>query len=113
MQCYFHLVSGDDAILDDTGVEVTDLEAAEAEALRAIQELREEDSGADEDWQGWQLNVTDRSGHLLFSIPLEPVPQPQQLKPSWYAALNRAFQVQSVFLGISIGIDYLNPTSLL
>jgi hypothetical protein len=75
MRCYFHLVSYHDAILDETGVEVADLEAAEAEARRAIQELREEDNAADEDWQGWQINVTHWSGHVLLSIPLDPAPQ--------------------------------------
>jgi hypothetical protein len=75
MRCYFHLVGCHDAILDDTGVEVTDIEAAEAEARRAIQELREEDSEADEDWQGWQINVTDWTGHVLLSIPLISTPQ--------------------------------------
>lgn len=70
MHCYFHLVSRHDVILDDTGVEVTDLENAEAEARKAILELRQEDEEADEMWAGWQLNVTDASGRVLLSIPL-------------------------------------------
>jgi hypothetical protein len=75
MRCYFHLVSCHDAILDQTGVEVTDLAAAEVQAIRAVHELREEDPDADEDWQGWQLNVTGTSGHLLLSIPLDTEPR--------------------------------------
>ncbi|MGF9762478.1 hypothetical protein AAII07_45665 [Microvirga sp. 0TCS3.31] len=59
-----------DVILDDTGVEVADLESGEAEARKAIQELRQEDEEADEMWAGWQLNVTDASGRVLLSIPL-------------------------------------------
>jgi hypothetical protein len=70
MHCYFHLVSCHDVILDDTGVEVADLESAEAEARKAIQELRQEDDEADEMWAGWQLNVTDAFGRVLLSIPL-------------------------------------------
>ena len=65
MRYYFHLVSRHGEILDETGVEVTDLEAAEAEALKAIQELQEEDPQADEDLQGWQLVITDQSGEVL------------------------------------------------
>ena len=65
MRYYFHLVSCHGEILDETGVEVTDLEAAEVEALKAIQELQEEDPQADEDLQGWQLIITDRAGDLL------------------------------------------------
>jgi hypothetical protein len=70
MHCYFHLVSCHDVILDDTGVEVADLESAEAEARKAIQELRQEDDEADEMWAGWQLNVTDAFGRVVLSIPL-------------------------------------------
>jgi hypothetical protein len=70
MHCFFHLVSCHDVILDDTGVEVADLESAEAEARKAIQELRQEDEDADEMWAGWQLNVTDAFGRVLLSIPL-------------------------------------------
>jgi len=65
MRCYFHLLSCHGEILDETGVEVTDLEAAEAEALKAIEELAEEDPSADEDLQGWQLVITNQSGEVL------------------------------------------------
>lgn len=86
MRCYFHLVSSHDAILDETGIEVTDLTAAETEALKAIQEIREEDSAASEDWQDWQLNVTDRTGQVLLSIPLDTVPEQfQPIALRWIA----------------------------
>ena len=70
MRCYFHLVNCHDAILDDAGVEVDDLESAEAEARKAIQELRQEDEEPDDLWAGWQINITDASGRVLLSIPL-------------------------------------------
>jgi hypothetical protein len=70
MRCYFHLVNCYDAVLDDAGVEVDDLDSAEAEARKAIQELRQEDEEADEMWAGWQLNVTDGFGRVLLSMPL-------------------------------------------
>jgi hypothetical protein len=65
MRCYFHLVSCHGEILDETGVEVSDLEAAEAEALKAVQELREEDPDADEHLQGWRLVIANQSGEVL------------------------------------------------
>jgi hypothetical protein len=71
MRCHFHLVNCHAAIFDNTGVEVTDIDAAEAAALKAIQEIRQEDSQVDEDWEGWRLNVTDPSGDVLLSIPLD------------------------------------------
>jgi hypothetical protein len=57
-------------IRDDAGVEVTDMRMAEAEALKAIQEIRQEDNNTEEEWRGWRLNVTDCSGYLLLSISL-------------------------------------------
>ena len=80
MRCYFHLVSYHDAIIDETGVEVTDLQVAEAEALKAIQDLWEEDPQAGEDWHTWHLNVTDQNGHVFLSIPLDPSEQHQLLR---------------------------------
>jgi hypothetical protein len=71
MRCYFHLVSEHDAIRDDVGVEVTDLSMAELEALKAVQELRQEEDGSDDVWLTWQLNVTDEFGQLLLIIPLD------------------------------------------
>ena len=76
MRCYFHLVSSSGMIRDDAGVEVSSIAAAETEALRAIQEMRQENGQADEDWQGWRLSVTDGSGWILMSIPLGPPDKP-------------------------------------
>lgn len=71
MRCYFHLVSRHDVIADETGIDVADLEAAEAHARQAIEELRLEGDEADEGWEGWQLNVADARGCVLLSIPLK------------------------------------------
>ncbi len=71
MRCFFHLVNGQESILDDTGVEVPDLDAAEAQAHDAISELRQElGHMAPEDWAGWRLDVICTEGGLLHSIPL-------------------------------------------
>lgn len=70
MHCYFHLVHTHERILDETGIEVSDLEAAHYYALKAIQELRQE-GDEETDWNGWQLQVTDASGRILLEIPLD------------------------------------------
>ncbi|MBM6581671.1 hypothetical protein ILT44_15850 [Microvirga sp. BT689] len=71
MHCYFHLVHTHERILDETGIEVSDLEAAHYQALKAIQELHDEGESDEVDWRGWHLEVTDASGKVLFSIPLD------------------------------------------
>ncbi|MBM6582771.1 hypothetical protein ILT44_21425 [Microvirga sp. BT689] len=69
MRCYFHLVNCHASILDNVGVEVSDLPTAHRQALCALEELRVE--AANCDWQGWRLDVADLSGSVLMSIPLE------------------------------------------
>ncbi len=73
MHCFFHLVHTHERILDETGIEVSDLEAAHYQAIKAIQELREEGEEDDVDWRGWHLEVVDASENILFSIPLDAV----------------------------------------
>jgi hypothetical protein len=72
MRCYFHLVNGHEAIPDDTGVEVSDLTTAQDMALQAIEDIREEAIQQGASWHGWRLDIVDRSGCVLLSIPLDP-----------------------------------------
>jgi uncharacterized protein YegL len=69
MKCYFNLVSGSERIADQEGVEVRDLDQAWAQAMRAIEELREDEEEV-ADWANWSLEVTDGSGTVLFTISL-------------------------------------------
>ncbi len=71
MRCYFHLVNNHETIPDDTGIEVSDLDAMHYQALQAIQELRQEVKQVHEGWQGWRLDVVCPAGSLLLSVPLE------------------------------------------
>jgi hypothetical protein len=71
VRCFFHLISNDDTILDDAGIEVRDIQTAWSEAIKAIHEMRQEFDGAEEDWRGWHLNVADDDGHVLFVMPLD------------------------------------------
>ena len=70
MRCFFNLVSDHDTILDDTGVEVPDLDTAKIEAAKAIRELRQELSGTKEDWVGWRLEIVCANGRVLHSVDL-------------------------------------------
>jgi hypothetical protein len=75
MRCFFHLMSGDDSILDDQGLEISDLQEAEVQALMAIQEVRQEMDSIEEDLKGWHLYVVDGSGATMMSIPLDALTQ--------------------------------------
>jgi hypothetical protein len=72
MRCYFHLVNSPESIPDDTGIEVSDLTTAQDMALQAIEDIREEAIQQGASWHGWRLDIVDRSGHVLLSIPLDP-----------------------------------------
>jgi hypothetical protein len=74
MHCYFHLVSCHEVILDEIGIEILDLDVAWMEALKTVQELREEIRRSGRDWWVWQIDVTDASGTVLVSIRLDAQP---------------------------------------
>ncbi len=72
MRCYFHLVDSHEEILDDEGIEASNLEIAKAQAMLAIDDLRNEAIEAGASWQGWQLDIADPSGRVLASLCLDP-----------------------------------------
>ncbi len=69
MRCYFHLVNGHERLTDPHGIKVPNLAMAHAEALRAIEELREE--AFEPDMTGWSLVIADGAGRSLFEISLD------------------------------------------
>jgi uncharacterized protein DUF6894 len=71
MRCFFHLVNGHEAILDEAGIEVSDLEMAKVQAMKAIRELRQESGGTTNEWGGWRLDIVCPEGSLLYSIGLD------------------------------------------
>jgi hypothetical protein len=75
MRCYFHLVNSQEEILDEEGIEVSDLETMECFALQALHEIRGEAIQLGASWQGWRLEVVDQAGSVLLTIPLEPTLQ--------------------------------------
>jgi hypothetical protein len=70
MRCFFHLVNDHEEIVDNTGIEVQDLENAKVQALLAITELRQEIGADIEDWSGWRLDIVCPQGTLLHSMLL-------------------------------------------
>jgi hypothetical protein len=70
MRCFFHLVNDYEEIVDNSGIEVHDLENAKVQALLAITELRHEIGAEIEDWSGWRLDIVCPQGTLLHSMPL-------------------------------------------
>ena len=70
MRCYFHLVNSHEELIDDEGVEVSDLESAKAQAMLAVTELQGEYGGVIGNWSGWHLHIVCPEVTLLHSIPL-------------------------------------------
>ena len=69
MRYYFNLINHTERILDDTGIEVSTLEQAQAQALKAVQEMRAEGEDSAE-WDEWRLEVSDAAGAVAFSVRL-------------------------------------------
>jgi hypothetical protein len=67
MRCYFHAINGSARIMDDVGIDVSDLDHARTEATKAVLEMRAQDPQLAREWA---LTATDESGVVLFKIPL-------------------------------------------
>ena len=50
---------------------MSDLSEAQAAALEMLQDLRQNDPSATEDFSGWTLRVTDAAGAVVFSLDLD------------------------------------------
>jgi hypothetical protein len=69
MRYYFNLINHTERILDDIGIEVSTLEQAHAQALKAVQEMRAEGDDSAE-WDDWRLEVSNAAGAVAFSVSL-------------------------------------------
>jgi hypothetical protein len=69
MRYYFNLINHTERILDDTGIEVSTPEQAQAQALKAVQEMRAEGEDSAE-WNDWRLEVSDAAGAVAFCVSL-------------------------------------------
>jgi hypothetical protein len=107
MRYFFHLRGPYGSIPDDTGVEASSLEAAEGQARRAVQEIRDEIADADEEWQGWHLEVTDASQCTLLVISLLPEEPLQEMWGLWLGVKNRTTSIHGMLLLIGGVLDWL------
>ena len=62
---YFHLVSSDATIPDDTGTEAANLSEAKSQAWQFVTELRQGHGDVIEDSGLWQLEIVCPEGTLL------------------------------------------------
>jgi hypothetical protein len=113
MRYYFHLVGPSGAIPDETGLEAPSVEVAEAESRQAIQDIWNEGMFADDELEGWQLEVTDASQRVLLTIPLDQSQNDQELEKLWLAAKNRGSWVHSMLLAAGCGIVWQSPLGML
>ena len=72
MRCYFNLVSSDQTVIDEEGLEVTDVEARTF-AREAVTEMFRESVMDIARWRGWALEARDASGTVLFTVGFDAV----------------------------------------
>ena len=68
MRCYFNLVSSDQTLTDEEGLEVADAEEARVLACEAVTEMVQEGVTEIARWRGWALEARDASGTVLFTV---------------------------------------------
>jgi hypothetical protein len=73
LRLYFDLVRADAIIQDEDGIEVSDLDQAQAEIRAAFEELYRMDPSASMDWAGWRCDVTTAWGAVIMSIDLDSI----------------------------------------
>lgn len=112
MRFYFHLVGPSGAIRDDAGLDACSLEVAEAESRQAMQEIRNEAIFAGEDWEGWQLEITDASHQVLVTIPLNQSQEGHGAEERWLAVKKRATWINSMLVAVGCGIDWQSPLAM-
>ena len=62
---FFNIRDGYDLDEDDEGIELPDLDAARAEALATVEELRDQLSDA----ENIELEIADEAGRRLLTVP--------------------------------------------
>ena len=68
MHCFFNLVSRDNTIVDEEGIEIGDMSVLRDQVSEAIRDvLRDERDGPEH----WSIEITDASGAVLMNLPLE------------------------------------------
>jgi len=70
---FFHLLKGDETVIDEVGARLPDLGAVVRQAQKvAVQTIISRDASARE-WTSWKLDVKDEDGTRLFFFPFDEV----------------------------------------
>lgn len=70
MPRYFFPFFDGHSVMDDTeGTELPNLSAAQYEAAKDVEHLRQSKICGRRNWAGWVLRVLDESGCILFELP--------------------------------------------
>ena len=72
MRCYFNLVSSHDAITDDEGLDVADVEEARTFAREAVTEMFQEGVAEIARWRGWEMRRKMPPGPSCSRLALIP-----------------------------------------
>jgi hypothetical protein len=76
---YFRLTKDDDVVTMPQGMDLPGPAAAREAALAFARDLKEGKVMSDRNWDGWQVAIVDRHGHVVDSVPVELVPPEPQL----------------------------------
>jgi hypothetical protein len=79
MRCYFNLVNSGQFILDPEGIEIGDAQALHSQVAEAVEEFCLRNGLTAKASNGWQFQVTDESGSILFTLDLGSVLPPDTL----------------------------------
>ena len=71
MRLYFHLVNSDEKILDNEGVDISNLDEARTQALETVAQFAASGEIGPESLTAWRLEATDSSGAVAFTINLD------------------------------------------
>lgn len=66
---YFPLSDGNSLIEDIEGAELLDLGAAQQEAAKDVEHLRQPRICGRRGWAGWAVQIRDEGGAVLFEVP--------------------------------------------
>ena len=78
---HFHIRKGDVLVEDSEGIEVSDAEALEEEAIEAARDLLAEGDLQGLDRRIWVYEVADESGATVLTLPFSEAVEPDLPKP--------------------------------
>jgi hypothetical protein len=78
---FFHVKDGR-SIPDDVGIELPDIQAAQAQAVTGSAEILRDEGSQFWDGTDWRMTVTDERGHILFVLRFSAEELPNLVAPA-------------------------------